>query len=155
MMNDRLNLVLIAALALLVACKPQTDASLSVDAPYAYAPLASGGPGVAYFTLANAGTAPIKVSGFASDCFAAAELHTSVVDNGISKMRPIEMVEVPALSSLSLRPGGLHLMLLGARDAVAAGSSCNITLHYLDEQQLSFEVALLDRSRYRPAEPVK
>lgn len=142
-------------LLLFAGCKSPDNAALVVSEPYGYAPLGENGPGVAYFTLVNTGATALQVRSFASDCFANAELHTSVMDNGISKMRPVEMLEVAALSSISLRPGGLHLMLFDARESVAAGSSCRMTITYDDEGSVAFDVVLLDRSRFRPAEPVK
>lgn len=154
-MNATLTGLACCLLLLCAGCKAPGDTVLAVSEPYAYAPLNDDGPGVAYLTLVNSGAAAVQVRGFSSDCFANAELHTSVMDNGISKMRPVEMIEVPALSSLSLRPGGLHLMLFGARESVSVGSNCRMTISYDDERSVTFEVALLDRSRYRPAEPVK
>lgn len=154
MMRKLVSTILCCSIGL-VACKPPANAPLEVTDAYAYAPLSSGAPGVAYLTLSNRGTEVIDVRGFKSDCFAQSELHASVLDNGVSEMQAVATIPIAAQSSLSLRPGGLHLMLMRARSDVAAGTRCEFTVIYGQDKSLSVAVTLLDRATYRPAEPVK
>ncbi|MGB5581243.1 MAG: copper chaperone PCu(A)C [Woeseia sp.] len=151
----RVIATLVLCTAAITACKPQADAALVVSNAYAYAPLGSGTPGVAYLTLSNTSSAAIEVQGFASDCFATVELHSSVINNGVSAMQAVEKIPLAAMSSVSLRPGGLHLMLFEPVAAVAAGTNCQFEITYEHDQKSSIAVTLLDRSTYRPAEPVK
>lgn len=154
-MNALLRILVCFTVVLLSACKIQNDTTLAVRDAYAYAPLTATTPGVAYFTLANGGTAAITVQEFSSNCFARAELHSSILENGAMQMRPVSSIRVEPLSSLSLRPGGLHLMLITATSGVEPTSRCELTVRYDEAKTLTFDVELLDRSTYRPAEPVK
>jgi copper(I)-binding protein len=45
-------------------------------------------------------------------------------------MRPLERLEVPASSTVSLSPGGTHLMLMGLKAPLADGSSVPLELSF-------------------------
>ncbi|MBT8086262.1 MAG: copper chaperone PCu(A)C [Woeseia sp.] len=137
-----------------MACETQQVEALSASDVYAYAPLTATVPGVAYFTLTNQGSTALTVREYSSDCFEQAELHSSVMDDGVMEMRPVKMLRIEPASSVTLRPGGLHLMLINASAAIKPGNNCRIAVLYGADKRLDFEVTLLDRSTYRPAEPV-
>ncbi|HEY2590636.1 MAG TPA: copper chaperone PCu(A)C, partial [Steroidobacteraceae bacterium] len=65
----------------------------------------------AYFTLHNAGREPAVLVGVDCPLAAAAMLHESSVVAGESRMRMIERLTIPAEQSVTLKPGGLHVML--------------------------------------------
>ena len=48
-------------------------------------------------------------------------MHESYEENGVVKMRPVETLAIPAGDTALLQPGGLHMMLLGAKQSIAAG----------------------------------
>jgi len=140
---------------LLYACKTQNGHPLSLSDAYAYAPVTPSAPGVAYFTLSNQGAAMTTAHAFASDCFARAELHASTIESGVSKMRPVASLDIGPARSVALQPGGLHLMLLSPTKNVSPGSACKLRVKFTDDTELETTVELLDRTIYRPAEPVK
>ncbi|MGL6160509.1 copper chaperone PCu(A)C [Microbulbifer sp.] len=101
-------------------------------------------PGVemsaAYLTLHNRGTAArrllaVELPGRAQ---ASADLHTTVEENGVSRMRPLELLEVPAGGSLRMAPGGVHLMLHGVR--LRAGEQLPLRLRFADGQAIEISV---------------
>lgn len=65
-----------------------------------------------YMTLVNRGDTPIRVTGVVSDTVERVELHESLVADGVARMRPVEIIEVPAGGRVTLAPRGLHLMLI-------------------------------------------
>ncbi len=58
------------------------------------------------------------------------ELHSHVHDNGMMKMRRIEMIEIPAHSKTILQPGGLHIMLIGLHKPLKLEQKVSITLEF-------------------------
>lgn len=68
-----------------------------------------------YFELSNPGSTPLRLLSVSSPGFESVEMHETVTEQGLSRMRAIEKVEVPAHGSLRFEPGGKHLMLMGAR----------------------------------------
>ena len=62
--------------------------------------------------------------------------------DGAMMMQPIESIDVPAGGSVSLEPGGIHIMLLELAEPLEAGTSFDLTLILDDgeEHQVSVEV---------------
>ncbi|MGH0038411.1 MAG: copper chaperone PCu(A)C [Myxococcota bacterium] len=102
----------------------------------------------AYMTLHNPGTEALRVVGVHSPAAERTELHRSVVEDGVARMRPVEAIEVPAGGSVELAPRGLHLMLIRPR-ALRLGETVGLTLE-LDGGG-SVVVQALVRSAAHPA----
>ncbi len=70
------------------------------------------------------------------------ELHTMIMDGDVMKMRQIEKIEVPAHSTVELKPGGLHLMLFDLQQAFKEGQELSLKLNFSDgsQQQLNLPV---------------
>lgn len=81
----------------------------------------------AYVRLINTGKQPLVVDGARARDFGGIELHQSLVEGGVSRMRPGKL-EVPAGGSAALEPGGWHLMLFGTARGLAAGDTVPLTL---------------------------
>jgi copper(I)-binding protein len=60
------------------------------------------------------------------------ELHNVIIDGDIMKMRQIEQMVIPAKGVLILKPGSLHIMLLGLKKPLNEGDIINVTLHFAD-----------------------
>jgi copper(I)-binding protein len=62
--------------------------------------------------------------------------------DGGMMMQPIDTIEVPAGGSVSLEPGGIHMMLLELAEPLEAGTSFDLTLILDDgeEHQVSVDV---------------
>ncbi len=68
--------------------------------------------GVAYFTIDNHGHGNDRLVGVHTPVAGKAEMHTSVMKNGVMKMRPLNVVEVPPGEPTMFQPGGDHVMLM-------------------------------------------
>ena len=59
------------------------------------------------------------------------ELHETVDENGVMKMvHHPEGWEIPAGSTLELKPGGKHIMLIGLTAPLEAGKKIQMTLNF-------------------------
>jgi periplasmic copper chaperone A len=81
----------------------------------------------AYARLVNTGTKPLTIDGARAPGFEGVELHHTVVEDGMSRMREGRL-EIAAGASAALAPGGWHLMLFGAERAPQAGETVQLTL---------------------------
>lgn len=88
----------------------------------------AGGTSAAYMTLVNTGSTPDALISAATDAAETVELHLSSMDNGVMTMRPVENIEVPANGEVELKPGGLHVMLIGLKQNLEAGDMVTLTL---------------------------
>ena len=86
--------------------------------------------GAAYLTVRNGGDADDRLIGVASEVADRAELHGSKMQDGVMRMRPVEAVEVPAHGQAALKPGGLHVMLIGLKAPLEEGGSFALTLTF-------------------------
>lgn len=65
---------------------------------------------------------PVTIVGASSPAFGDVSLHQTRVIDGVSRMRAVPELVVPARSTMALQPGGLHLMLMQPRAPLRAGS---------------------------------
>ena len=82
----------------------------------------------AYLVIDNPTDETLVVTGATAAGFARVELHTSIEEDGVSRMRPVETIDVEPGGSVRLAPGGLHMMLMGAREPISAGDTIALTL---------------------------
>lgn len=57
-----------------------------------------------------------------------AEIHSMKMENGVMRMQALEALTLPARTTVKLVPGGYHLMLVGIRQPLKAGSSVPLAL---------------------------
>lgn len=89
-------------------------------------------PGVtvsaAYMTLNNRGNQADKLTAITSDATENVELHiSSVNEKGVAKMERIKALEIPAGESVELKPGGMHLMLIGLKGPLEDSVTINFS----------------------------
>lgn len=73
----------------------------------------------------------------------AVELHTMRMDDGVMVMRPVKEIALPRGKTVSLKPGGLHIMLIGLKAPLKAGEKAGIRLVVKDKdgKEQAVEVA--------------
>ena len=69
-----------------------------------------------YLVLTNNTDTPIRIDGVTSPQFGRVEMHETTIEDGISRMREIDELLVPAQGSVTFERGGKHLMLMRAQD---------------------------------------
>jgi copper(I)-binding protein len=86
--------------------------------------------GAAYMVLQNSGAAEDKLLSVESDVAKAIELHETKEMNGMMQMSPVPNISVPASGKAELKPGGLHVMLIGLNRELKAGDKVQLTLNF-------------------------
>jgi len=133
----------LAALALLlVACSGEApNAALTADRVWARATPPGAEVGAVYMRLHNRGDTAVRLVEVRSEAAQRAEVHTVSETGGMMRMRAVEGgPEIPAGDSIELRPGGMHLMLMGLTQPLVDGERFAIALSFDDGQTLSLEV---------------
>lgn len=98
--------------------------------------------GAAYVTLMNDGHHSDRLMGASSPVAQRAELHAHSMEGDVMKMRPVTSVELPPGKKLELKPGGLHLMLLGLKHPLKQGDRFPLTLRFADAPPITVEVVV-------------
>ena len=68
------------------------------------------------------------------------ELHTHTLVDGMMQMRPVAKIELPAGATTSLKPGGLHLMLIGLQQQLVPNERVPLTLVFEDGSKAELNV---------------
>jgi copper(I)-binding protein len=117
------------AALLLASCKPASaPPAVSVDGVWARANVPGQSGSAAYFTIRNAGGEDTLLT--VSSPGANASLHSTSMDNGVMRMRPLETLDIPANGTVELKPGGTHVMLMGLKQPLQAGSALELDLKF-------------------------
>lgn len=82
----------------------------------------------AYMELVNTGTAPVVVVRGQSPDFAHVEMHRTVQTADGARMEPQATLRIERGATLTLAPGGLHLMLIDPRRPLVAGDTVDVDL---------------------------
>ena len=82
-------------------------------------------------TITNNGKTPDKVSCVSSDASAECQIHTMTMNNGVMMMRPVEGgLEIKPGETVTLKPSGLHVMLVNLKHPLEQGKTVKATLKF-------------------------
>lgn len=117
------------------------EEALEVTNAWARVSLASNNNSAAYMTINNPTNKQITILGAsAADVANNVELHKSFVDEkGVIRMASIDKIVVPAKSSISLAPGGIHIMLFELKRKLSAGDNFKIVLALEDMDAITVD----------------
>lgn len=103
---------------------------IALEAPWTR-PASAGGMGVGYVKITNSGAQPDVLLGASSEAAERVELHeTTISPDGVASMKPVSSVEIAPGQSIELKPGGMHLMLIGLKDAIKDDGKVEAKLNF-------------------------
>lgn len=131
-----------AALAVLPAAAHDYAAGdIRIDHPWTRAAGANAN-GAGFMTLRNAGAQPDRLLSATTPAARVVELHTHLREGDVMRMRPVQDIPVPAGGSVELRPGGLHLMLIGLAAPLQQGGRVPLTLRFERAGEVQVELSV-------------
>ena len=119
-------------------------ADVEIDGAYARASIPNVPNSAAFFVIKNNSDKDIAITSANSDIAEKNELHTHIKENEMMKMMKIEKLVVPAKSSLELKSGGDHVMLMGLKKELKAGDEISLELSFSDGDKKSIKVPVKD-----------
>jgi copper(I)-binding protein len=122
---------LLLATLLLASCGQGGSPDLQIADAWARETVAGQTSTAAYLTISNQGTADDRLLSIAASEPAKAAVHATDNSNGISRMRELSSgLAVPAGSTIELRPGGTHVMIMGLREPLRRGDTLKLRLRF-------------------------
>jgi periplasmic copper chaperone A len=112
---------------------------ISLNHVWARATAGSTTTAAAYFTVTNKGE-PDHLVSVSTPIAATAELHETINDNGVMKMRPVPPIALETDKPVTLRPGGYHVMLTRLVSPLKVGDSFPLTLTFEHAQPITVTV---------------
>lgn len=130
------RLALVAALAapLLPGSVPAANAQdftkggVTVSTPWARATPGGATVAGAFLGIKAAAGADDKLVAARSTVAGSVELHDHINDGGVMKMRRVDGIAIKGGDTVTLKPGGLHLMLMDLKAPLMAGDKVEVTL---------------------------
>jgi copper(I)-binding protein len=119
------TLFVLIACIYLGACSGETKTPLLAANIEIIEPMPGKTMSAGYLTLINNTDVAITISNVASPEFESVEIHESILEDGVAKMRRIAELLIPADSKLTLERGGKHLMLMRP-----TGAAKQVTLNF-------------------------
>jgi periplasmic copper chaperone A len=127
-----LSILFAGALALIATAAAAQEfkvGSLEIGQPWARATPKGATIGGGYLKITNKGAEPDRLVGGSSPVAGRFEIHEMTMVDGVMKMRPLANgLEIKPGQTLELKPGGLHVMLVGLKQPLEAGQTVKGTL---------------------------
>lgn len=143
----------LGALVMVIAACGSTD-GVDVDNAWARTSPMMTSAGAVYMDLTAADGDSLLSASVDPSIASSVEVHETVSADGMTDdtmdgemegamtMQPVDSIELPAGDTVSLEPGGLHIMLLDLVSPLETGQTIELTLHFADagEQVVGVEV---------------
>ena len=136
-MPRRRSRALLLALPLLLAgptCAALADVqagALTIGQPWSRATPKGARVGAGYLTITNTGTEPDHLVGVALASAGRVEIHAVTMEGGVMRMHPVEGgLEIGPGQTVTLKPGGQHVMFLDLTNPFREGETVEVTLTF-------------------------
>lgn len=114
--------------------------ALKIDHPWARATPGAITTGAVYLSVTATGDAPDRLIGAATPRAAKAELHTQIMDGDVMKMRALSAIEINPGEPAMLKPGSMHIMLVGLTAPLREKDRFPLTLTFEKAGKVEVEV---------------
>lgn len=118
--------VLMFALIGVLGAQSAWSATISVTDAWARSTVPGQQVSGAYMQIQS--DADARLVGVSSPAIPRVEMHEMKMDGGVMKMREVKAIELPKGKTVSLQPGGYHVMLMNLEKPIAAGDRIPLTL---------------------------
>ena len=126
--------ILFTIVSLLAACNQSEQEPFSIVEAWVREAPPNATAMAGYVTIINNTDQAHILNSAKSEQFKMVEIHRTIVENGVAKMRRQKNLPIPASGSLKLEPGSYHLMLMKPKSAIKANDDVEITLcYYLED----------------------
>lgn len=99
-----------------------------------------------YMSIHNNGSEPEELQAADIDICGRTELHESKIDdNGVMSMHHVEKIDIPPGQTISLEPGGLHIMCIGRQAELVSGEQIPILLEFATLGELEVEADIREQ----------
>ena len=102
--------------------------SLAISGPWSRATPKGTQAGVGYLAIKNNGTTPDRLIGGSVEVAGHFELHVTIIENGIARMRKRSEIEIKPGETIEFKPGGSHAMFVDLKHPLSKGEHIKGTL---------------------------
>ncbi|MEM7650840.1 MAG: copper chaperone PCu(A)C [Pseudomonadota bacterium] len=138
-----LSLIFVALSALISPAHTAEGQLIKVENAYVLATSPVQKNGAAFMSIQNLSQKDLKILSVEADVAERVEMHTHAMDGDIMMMREVESFDIPAEGVAMLKPMGDHIMFMGLKAPLEAGTTTFLTLTLGDESEIGVEVPVV------------
>ena len=112
----------------IAAAETYSAGGLQIGNPWARATPKGSKVTAGYLTITNKGPEADRLVGGSAEPASRFEVHDTVTENGVARMRQVTNLEIKPGQTIELKPGGMHVMLMGLKQPLSKGQTVKATL---------------------------
>jgi periplasmic copper chaperone A len=136
--------------ALTLAAAAAAHAQVAVEAPWARPTVPGQQGGGGFLVLRNTSASADRLVGGSTPVAERFELHTMSMKGDVMEMRQVDGIDLPAGQEVELKPGGLHVMLIGLKTPLKIGDKVPVTLKFEKAGPMTVQFEVMSRPVPRP-----
>ncbi|MBF0563203.1 MAG: copper chaperone PCu(A)C [Alphaproteobacteria bacterium] len=113
-----------------------------ISHPWARASAGKAGNSAAYFAITDTGKSADRLVDAATPAAESAMLHLSIMENGVAKMKMLSGIDIKPGEVVELKPGALHVMLVGLKAPLKEGDRFPMTLTFQKAGEVKLDVEI-------------
>ena len=139
---------LLALLALLLMALPAAAhdyklGALEIGQPWARATPPTAPTGGGYLSVKNTGTTPDRLMSASSPAAGTVQVHDMKMDGNVMRMRELDgPLEIKPGETVTLAPGGMHLMMMGLKAPLKQGERVPLTLVFEKAGKIDVDIVV-------------
>lgn len=134
------------------AAAPLTVGDITIEAPFTRATLPNAPVGGGFFTIVNNGQEDDRLVSAESTIAKDTQIHEMAMEGDVMKMRHLDDgLVIPAGGSVTLEPGGFHLMFMGLNGPIVEGDKVSVTLTFEKAGTITLDLVAAGSAADAPA----
>ncbi|CAD7289117.1 copper chaperone PCu(A)C [Campylobacter suis] len=120
---------------------------ISIEKIYAKESMKSAANGAIFMDITNNLGADIKLVSASSNVSDSVELHEHKTINGMSMMSKVDDIAIANKETVHLKPGGLHIMLMGLKKQLVNGDEIDLSLKFDTGRVINLKVDVVNHKQ--------
>jgi hypothetical protein len=147
-----LRVVAMVPLALFLCAAPARAGGIEVKEPWTRATVFGASVAAGFLTIEDKGNQADRLTGASADVAQKVEIHEMSMEDGVMKMRALpDGIEIKPGETVTLKPGGVHLMMFGLKEKLVPGSMVRVTLNFAKAGAIRVELPVQNVGATAPA----
>ena len=118
---------------------------IEITNAYTYASKSHSDVAGVFMSIKNSSNKSVSLVSGSSKVDQSFEIHTINDENGVKSMSQIDKIEIKPQKLVELKPGGLHLMLIGLKNPFKVGQEIEITLNFDNTTPMTLKIPVKQR----------
>ena len=130
----------IGAIVSIAKSSDAPTATIGVENAWVRPTIATGKTTAGYATLTNMSQEPDRLIAVKTDQAAMVQMHITTMTDGIMRMRRQDGLDIPPGGTITLAPGGAHLMIMGLSSPLQPGDKVTLTFTFEKAGDITLDV---------------